>query len=239
MKKLFLFIGVSIILQTAFYLLFMKDDFSLEKYYYNPISIISVLSFLILYIKNSFYTLKYGTFHRFKNIIITFVMIIMLSVLCLFLSVWTQLGVQMLYFTINNDNISRYNNPFFYNLWDYNLIFLNYLYFMLNIFTYTAKAFPQKQSKAFVYFHKITTGFILGLFAYLIVFKLDFFYYHIFLMTIAFIYWLLTPFIKRAIEEYHYHFGVLVAWSICIISLWPLFNFVFSQLNSTYAYIPG
>lgn len=227
MKKFFIFYLSLLFLQTSYFLLFMRQDFNNNNIYYNPISIISCGLLMVLYIINTKHALKYGALFIIKNFIVAFIMSTMLVILIGYLNFFFGLLVQMSYFYVYSNPYSSYKNPTIGYLFEYNLIFLNFVLFILNFIILIPKTKNKKYDKRFNKIHKIMTfTLIIPSMIIFFVFNMPLFFYYVFLIFTLFLYWLIIPFIKRYCLEFQFYHGVLIALMISLYFLWPTINWI-------------
>jgi len=224
MKKLLILIALSVLLQASYFLLFMQDDFKNNTIYYNPISIISVIIFLLLYIFYTINTFKYGILFILKNIFIGTLMLFILSVIIEYLCIFLTTLFQIIYLFIFDTTQSYYENPMFGYIHEYNLVFFNFISFILNIIYIIAKTNNDKYDKNFNTIHKFMTALIIFIVLFYLFYNIHAFYFYIFLIIPSLIYWMLTPFLKRFCIEYHNFLSSLIIWGGSVYFLWSMIN---------------
>ncbi|MFH5882418.1 hypothetical protein [Liberiplasma polymorphum] len=238
MKKLFLYMSISCMLQVGFYFLFMHNHFAVDRVFYNPISILSVFFFLGLYIKKTRYILKH-TDRIWVNIKIALMLSGILFSLLVILSLLGNISLAVVYFFFTNLTQSTYTSGLPTLIWHYNLGVFNLIMFMLNIFL-VLKAYPSNKEEldAKVIYIGLSV-LLLSLYILGMVLNLPLIYYHGYMFTSFFIFWFFIPVFYNLINQFHHYYGVLFAWVITALFYWQIIYQLFSDLLNIHGFILG
>lgn len=241
MKKLMVFLLVSVILQTLYYYFILRNnDFSGLKAY-NWMSIISTLFFLGYYIHKSFFILRFDKIRNFQNIIVSLMIVIaMFSIifyLTLFGNMFTAVYGVVVYQIGGHDLLRLYSNSSFGDFIEYHLIRLQFSLIILYIFMDLILERDRFKVRRFKKYYKISTIFILLGAIALLILNFGFFYYYNFLIISSLIFWLAIPIFYNISSQFHHYFGVMVGWLLTVTLFWFMIDEFFSNYRMVAGYI--
>lgn len=239
MKKLVIFLVISIVLQVVYYLLILRNNDYTGLYAYNWASVISTLFFLGYYIYRSFFILRFDKKRNVQTVIVSFMIIIAMFSVIFYLTFFGNMFTAV-YGTavhqIDGYNLLRlYSDPSFGDFIEHHLIRLQYSLVILYIFMELILENDRFKVRRFKKYYKILTVLILTGTLVLLVTNFGFFYYYNFLLISSLIFWLAIPIFYNVSSQFHHYYGVMVGWLITVIMFW----FMIDQFYSKYRMVAG
>jgi hypothetical protein len=235
-KRLVILFGVTLLLQILYYLLFMHQDFVNGNYYFNPISVVSVLSLLIYYFylkKPSVSFKQFDILYHLKWFLLAFLVLNSFLVLG---SLLGNLFFNIFYFFFTSQAISSYNQAFPTVVWHYNLGQLTLMMMALFIFMYLKSKSTNKEELTAKLIYKLSVLVILVVLLVGFFTRLDILFYHSFTVMAFLIFWFFTPIFYMIVKHFHADLSILLAWGISILIYWPLIIALFDNLVHIYGY---
>lgn len=243
MKKLLIFIPVTIVLQVLYYLLFLQNSDASGILSYNLISIISTLFFLGYYIYKSFFILQYDIVRNVQNIVVSIAIVIVMFSLIFYLTffgnMFTSIYGVAVYQINGYDLLREYSDPSFGNFIEFHLIRLQFSLIILYIFMELILQRNRFKVRRFKKYYKITTVFVLFGFFTLLITNFGFFYYYNFLFNSSLIYWLAIPIFYNISSQFHHYYGVMIGWLLTVVLFWYMIDEFFSTYRMVAGYIFG
>lgn len=241
MKKLMIFLFVSVILQALYYYIFLRNTNVSGLSSYNWMSVISTVFFLGYYIRQSFFILRFDRVRNFQNIIVSImIMIAMTSIifyLTFFGNMFTAVYGVAVYQIDGYDLLRLYSDPTFGNFIEYHLIRLQFSLIILYIFMDLILQRDRFKVRRFKKYYKILTLFILLGSLTLLIQNFGFFYYYNFLIISTLIFWMAIPIFYNISSQFHHYFGVMVGWLITVTLFWFMISEFFSKYRMVAGYI--
>lgn len=241
MKKVLLYLLVSIVLQVIYYYAFLHLQEPSGLFRYNLVSVLSTLIFFTLYIKRSFFILKYDKLRNFHNVVVSLIIVVTMFSIIFYLTFFGNLltasyGVAV--HQISGYNLLRlYNDPSFGNLLEFHLVRLQVslliLYLFMDLILDNDRFRVRRYKKAY----KISTVFLLIGMLTLLITNFGFFYYYNFLIVSTLIFWLAIPIFYNISSQFHHYFGVMVGWLASILLFWYMIGEFFSKYRVIVGYI--
>lgn len=231
MKKICKYMMISIILQLAYYFLFMKPYLNTKGWHHNPLSIISIVFFLYLFIKESKYTFvrQFSTYMQLIGIsLATFVVI---NCILVYLSLSNNILAASLYLVIFDTTTPIYKSSYLTDFGVYHFVILQFIIFFFNVFVNIIKKDDYFAKVKFRKIFRLLTILLLLGVGILMFKNIHSFYYNIFYITAFFLFWLIMPFFFRLCDSYFNFIPYLFGLIITVMSHWVILNLVIPYLK--------
>jgi hypothetical protein len=241
MKKLTMFLIISILLQTIYYFLILKNnDYSGLKAY-NWMSVISTAFFLGYYIHKSFFILRFDSTRNLQNVIVGVMIVIAMFSIIFYLTFFGNMFTAVYGVAVHQidgyDLLRLYSDPTFGNFIEYHFIRLQASLIILYIFMDLILERDRFKVRRFIIYYKILTMIILIGSVVLLITNFGFFYYYNFLIISSLIFWLAVPIFYNVSSQFHHYYGVMVGWLITVIMFWYMISEFFSKYRMIVGYV--